>query len=130
LTPSIALPTGQITSITVDGQNVTVSGTTTGSPTSGFASITPASSNPGNAKTMGPTPITLSASTYTVTWFNMPPGNYASPVITFTNAGGISAPATGGLALSIIEISGAPQAPTPVGTGTIRALGTIILPSR
>lgn len=108
LAAALAMPTGSITSVTADGQTVTVSGTTGNAPTSGLATIT--GSNGGT--TQGPTALTLGNGTFTVQWLTTTPGTY-TPTVSLTNSGGTTT--LNGNAVVIGGISGAP-APT-VGAG-------------
>ena len=121
LNPATPLPLGEITSTIVDGQTITVSGTTTNSPTSGSASVAPASV-PNGAQALGPTAVTLGDGTFTVSWNNVFPGNYQGASITFTNAGGTGPAAGGSSNMTILGISGSLMA-------TIAASGVITLPS-
>jgi hypothetical protein len=97
----IPAPTGTITTQTASGSTLTVSGTTTGMPTSATASL-PA--NIGGA-TVGPVSVTLGSGTFTVTLTGITAGTYTAPVITLTNSGGV-ATASGGSASTFHGISG------------------------
>lgn len=105
-------PTGVITSIVVSGQTVTVSGTTANVPASGLATI-PAATTPNGAVSQGPSAVTLAGGTFTIAFAAVPPGNYAAPVVTLTNANG-TATATGGSAFEVLGVDGEPEAPGPV----------------
>ncbi len=95
--PAIA-PTGVITSIVVDGQKVTIRGTTENTPTSGAATITATV----GGETLGPSALTLGAGTFAIVFARVKPGTY-SPTITLTNAGGTNT-ATGGESFKILGI--------------------------
>lgn len=77
-------PTATITAINVSGRTVTISGTTTGTPTSGLASIAPAAGAGNNAVAQGPTALTLGTGTFTVQFTNVVVGRY-SPALTVSN---------------------------------------------
>lgn len=115
LHPAMPLPGLTITSIVVDGQTVTVSGTSTNSPTSGLATLSPSGADTVGAVQQGPTALTLGAGTFSVQWVGVPAGEYLSPYITATNAGGLGAPATGGTSVSIIGISATAEYPVSSG---------------
>ena len=100
---AVSVPTAAIDNIAKNGQNVTYSGTTTGTPTSALATV-PVGGTPNGAVEAGPSSVTLGTNTFTVTFSNMRPGNYAAPVITVTNAAGTTG-ATGGSAVTIVGIS-------------------------
>lgn len=99
---SAASPTAAITSQTVNGQSVTISGTTTASPTSGLASLT-ASAN--GAVSVGPASVNLGSGTFSVTFTGVAPGDYSAPTITITNAAG-TATASGGSTIRILGATG------------------------
>jgi hypothetical protein len=104
LTPSAPAPTATITSMVVDGQSLTISGTTTGTPTSGLATLGVGSPANG-AIQQGPTALTLGTGTFTVTFTGIPPGSYASPTVTVTSSTGTTA-ATGGSTFTVAGVSG------------------------
>lgn len=86
------LPQGVITSTTVavtsgNKRSVTISGTTTGVPTSGRASITPTSITGNHAVAQTNAVVTLGDGTFTVTFNDVKVGQY-SKTITLTNATG------------------------------------------
>lgn len=87
LSPSVDAPTGNVTSIVVSGQTVTISGTTTSTPTSGQASLTASAVAYNSGVSQGPISVTLGSGTFTVQFTNVKVGRY-DPVITLTNAGG------------------------------------------
>jgi hypothetical protein len=123
LHPDIPLATALITSVVIDGQTVTVSGTVTGSPSSGYATLEPPISD---GSMQGPTPITLVGDTFTITWEGVPAGEYAPPTITVVNAGGPASYTTGGSAVNIIGIFGnievAIATSTPSGSITTQSI--------
>lgn len=107
----------------MSGQVLTVRGTTFGSPTSGSLYVPPAATNPAGA--VGQTvPLTLSSGSFTVS-VTLPQGNFGAGLLTFTNAQGTSFPQTGTSPVSVIGLSGNPEAPgeggesspTPIVTG-------------
>lgn len=127
LNPSVPLPTGRVTSQPApDGQNLTIQFSTTGSPTSGMATLSPDTTNPAGAiTTTGTVTLDNTANTGAASFTNIPPGNYLAPTITLTNSGGPGS-VSGTQAVSILGISGTPQAPMadsvpPTMTGSISA---------
>lgn len=101
---------GIITSQTINGQTLVVSGTTTGTPTSASC-IVPAASQANGATTVGPVVVQLNSGTFSVS-VPVTPGNYDAPVVRFTTVDGTSLPATGSAGgFSVIGITGNPQAP-------------------
>ena len=117
LSSALPLPQGIITSQVLNGQQLVISGTTTGIPASGSISIAP-SATPNGAVAIAPTAVNLSSGAFTVTLNGITPGNYSAPAITFTNSGGTGSNATGGVGFTINGITGtpvAPAAPAPVG---------------
>lgn len=101
LTPPVDPPTGVITSQTVRGQKVTLSGTSENVPTSGQASLIAVGSG---AVTQGPVAVTLGDGTWSAEILLIQPGEY-SPLVTLTNAGG-TADATGGSNLTVARVTG------------------------
>lgn len=101
----VPLPAVTITNTFVDGQIVTVSGTTKFVPTLGIAVLAPADVDSNGAQLQEPKAVTLGNGTFTVTWENVAAGNYNIPKITMTNSGGSNISQTGGEAISIIPIS-------------------------
>lgn len=73
---SLVAPSATVTAVSVTGQNVTISGTTTGVPTSGTASASPAALAYNSAETSGPTKLTLGSGTFTVTFSGLKVGKY------------------------------------------------------
>ncbi len=106
---AVAPPVGVITSIVVSGEVVTVTATTSGSPTSGMATLQP-SGTPAGAVTQGPAAVTLGSGTATIEFMDVPPGNYSGVTLTLTNAGG-SAQATGSVPIVIVGVDGDPEMP-------------------
>lgn len=121
------LPTGAVTgSPKPDGQQLRVQFTTTGKPTGGMASLSPAAVNPGSAiNNTGALTFNNSTDTGEAVFSDIGPGNYQG-TITISNDGG-PALVTGFLAVSILEITGSPQAgatqggevPDPQPTGPL-----------
>jgi hypothetical protein len=98
----------------VDGQLLTIHGTVE-KATSGKVVVPVDATNPNGAieQTADVTVnTTVTPNTYTVGVY-LPPGNYAAPILTFSNAVGPSLPQPGTSAVSIMAISGSPQAPMP-----------------
>lgn len=122
--------TGTLTSQTLDGQSVVVSGTTSGNPTSATIIVPAAATNPNGATTAGPVNLTLNAGTFDGS-IPLTPGNYDPPIIRFTTAAGTSLPISGTAGVSILGIQGNPEAPQPTSpvadttdpvlTGTVTA---------
>lgn len=81
------LPTVTITGQSKNGQTVTLSGTVTGNPTSGTATL-PAAAVPNGAVSKGPIAITISGSTFTVSFTAVAYGSYDAPTVTVTNFAG------------------------------------------
>lgn len=104
---SVPPPAGVITTVAVDGQDVTVSGTTTGTPTGGMCTLTAGS---GGAVSAGPAVLTFGSGTFSVVFPGVTPGSYSGEVVSLSNAGG-SVSATGSSAFVIDPISGTPTAP-------------------
>lgn len=104
LNAAIPSPTGSITSLTVDGQTVSVSFSTANTPTSGMASLRAASSNPDGAVDQADKSVTLGSNTGSVSFANVPSGNYTL-TITLTNAGGTNT-VSGQQSVSILGVSG------------------------
>lgn len=107
-------PTGVITSIIVDGQDVIVSGTTTNAPTSGLATLT-------GTISYGAFPLTLGTGTFTVTFPSVASGIYSSETITVTNVAG-TVGVTGSQVVNVIGVDSQAQA-IPDG-GLIAAIST------
>lgn len=106
-------PTVSIGSQTVAGQSITVAGTYTGTPTSATCLI-PAAAVPNGAVTQGPSAVTYGSGTFTVTFTGLPPGDYDPPEVTMSNGSGSDTDA--GLAFTVMEIDGEPEAPNPGNT--------------
>lgn len=117
LNPFIPTPVAVITSQTVDGTTVTLSGTVNNEAQSGIASMAIDTGNPDGASEIGQTPVILDVDTgnWSVTWTGVSAGNYTTPVVIFTNAGGVGSPAIGGMPVTIISIGGNPTAPENEG---------------
>lgn len=73
---TLVAPSATVTAVSVTGQNVTISGTTTGVPTSGTASVTPTSIAYNSAVAAGPVAITFGSGTFTVTFTGLKVGEY------------------------------------------------------
>lgn len=73
---ALVAPSATVTAVSVTGQNVTISGTTTGVPTSGTASVSPSSIAYNSAEAAGPSAITFGSGTFTVTFTGLKVGEY------------------------------------------------------
>jgi len=104
-----------ITSQTVTGQSITISGTTTGSPTAGTIALA-VGTTPNGAIAIAPTAVTLGNGTFSVTISGLTPGNYAAPVVAFTNAAGVANTSTGGTTFTIVST-----------TPPVLTIGTLII---
>jgi len=93
----------------VDGQVLTVHGTTSGNPASGILIVPAAASNPDGAVDQQAL-MTLGAGTFTVS-VTLPAGNYDAGILTFTTAAGTSLPQPGTRPVVILGISGNPTVP-------------------
>lgn len=112
----------------IDGQILTIHGTTSGNPTSGLVTIPAAATNPNGAITQQKS-VTLGSGNFTVS-VTLPPGNYDGGILTFTTDAGTSMPQSGTQAVSIISMSGNPVVPgseTPPPTATVT--GVVVSPS-
>lgn len=113
----VPLAVATITSIEIDGQDVIISGTTTGEPTSGIGYLD-ADAMPFGASTRGPTNLTLTPGQFTIEWENVEPGYYKIPRIVLTNAGGQSRTQYGGSTVVILDvIANLVENDIPVPTG-------------
>jgi chitodextrinase len=98
----------------VDGQTLTIHGTVE-KATAGQLVVPADATNPNGAitQTVAVTiDTTVTPNTYTVS-VDLPGGNYDAPILTFSNYLGSSQPQLGTSAVSIMAISGYPQAPMP-----------------
>lgn len=106
----------------IDGQILTIHGTTSGNPTSGSVLVPAAATNPNGAASKLVS-LTLGTGTFTVS-IPLTPGNYDAAILRFTTAAGASLPQAGTSPVSIMGITGDPQAPdsgsdpTPIATVT------------
>jgi hypothetical protein len=101
----------------IDGQTCTIHGTCE-KATSGQLVVPAAASNPNGAATQTVAvtiDTTVTPNTFTVSVV-VPAGNYDAPILTFANYLGSSQPQPGTSAISIMSISGYPQAPMPDNT--------------
>jgi hypothetical protein len=108
----VDVSTVTITSQSADGTSVTINGTATNNATTGHVTLSPAATNPSGAVVYGPADFTINADgSFSVTLPNVTPGNYAPPLLTASNPGGISLPAAGGAiqSVSIVRIGGNPM---------------------
>lgn len=113
-----AEPIGEITSVTVSGQRVTIQGTFEENPVSATAVLTAASPANG-AVTQGPIPVSLSPTNGTFSvFFDPPPGDYAEQTVTLTNSAGETV-LTSSTPVVIIPISGEAQAEAPATSYSI-----------
>lgn len=100
---------GILTSQTIDGQKLTITGTTSGSPTSAHLFLSPAA-EPNGAQEYWTVPVTLGAGTFNIS-LDISAGNYLAPVLRFTTEAGPSLPMAGTTAFTLISISGYPETP-------------------
>lgn len=95
----------------LDGNVLTISGTTAGTPTSGTFYVPADPSTPAGATNQN-VAVTLGTGTLSAS-IALPAGNYAQGYVTVTNADGTSFPFNSGLsAVSVVSISGTPQSTT------------------
>lgn len=134
VTSAIKAPTVTITSITVTGQTVVVSGTTTNSPTSGTISLALAGVPYNSGVAQGPIDLTLGTNTFTATFTGVKVGAYvASPTVanssfSATTTGNVNV--TGALATSVVQDPMAGQILTIHGTTSGSPVsGTLIVPA-
>lgn len=106
----IPLPVATITKFEIDGQDITIEGTVTNEPHTGTAVIM-VGTIPNGAVQQGPTLVVIEGSDWSITWTELPGGNYKTPDVRFENLGGISAPAAGGRSFTIQSFTGLPQIP-------------------
>ena len=118
LVPADDLPSVTITSTEIDGQTVTITGTTTGDPSTGTASINATS----GGSNVGPSDLSLDTDAFEVVFTGMVPGSYGAAVVTVTNVGGTSPSAAGGTSFTILAIDGTPYAPATDAT-SVRITG-------
>lgn len=114
LNPTLPLPSGEVTTVTVSGQDIVVSGTTSGTVDSATVSLIVAATSNG-AIAQGPISVTLGAGTFTATITGLAPGSYSSARVTLTNTGG--SVQINSSAIEILGINGNPQAPDGGGGG-------------
>jgi len=99
------LPKVNISTQDVNAQSVIVSGDTSYSPSSGVAYLVPDTTTPNGAVQQGPIAVNLTTGAFSVTFTNVPPGNYQIPLITLTNAYGFNRSQTGGVVVNIIPVT-------------------------
>lgn len=99
-TPTVA-PTAIVTSQSMDGTTLTITGTTTGTPTSATVSLT---ASGGGTTNLGPVAVTLSPGSFTVSITGLVVGGVYTPVLTFTNATGPNT-ASGAQQLTVQSVS-------------------------
>lgn len=103
-TVTVPLPSGQVTSQPApNGQQMVISFSTTGSPTSGTARLNPDPADPAGAVELDGV-VSLTNGGGTATFENIPAGNYI-PRITITNSGG-TANVTGAQPVKILGLDG------------------------
>lgn len=113
-------PNATITSVTVRGQRVTVTGTYTSTPDSGLVQLTPTGTpNGAVAKSAA---VTFGGGTFTGVVNGVIPGNYAIPAALFTNGAGTGT-STGGDAFTI----DVPAAPTIAITSQTKSGQTVTI---
>lgn len=116
---------GAVTSHTLNGQVLTISGTTTGTPTSGSYIVPVAATSPGNAIQQNGA-LTLGTGTFSVS-ITLPPGKYDPTILRFTTAAGTSLPIAGTSGVEILELSGNPTTPDPAAdTGVPVMQGALV----
>lgn len=113
-TAQIFPPTGTITSIVVDGQDIIVSGTTTNTPTSGLATLS-------GTVSYGPFALTLGTGTFSVAFPSVVSGTYSGETITVSNVAG-TVGVSGSQAVSVIGVDS--QAQAGINGGLIGAIST------
>jgi hypothetical protein len=119
--------TATVTQDAMNGQVLRISGSVSGSPTSGQLIVPAAATNPSGAFDQAKA-ITITGSTYEVS-ITLPPGNYDPGILRLTNAAGTSLPQSGTSSVSVIGIDGNPEAPedtpTPADTVAPTMVGSI-----
>lgn len=114
---SIGPPSGAVTSQPPpDGNNLTVTFSTTKNPTGGTATLNPSATNPAGAVALSGI-LTLGTNSGNAAFTDIQPGNYDLD-ITLSNQGGMRA-ITGTSPVSIIGLSGTPTVQNADGTVTI-----------
>jgi hypothetical protein len=114
----------------ISGQVLTIHGTVE-KATSGKLVVPIAATNPGGAveQTAAVTVDTsVTPNTFTVS-VTLPAGNYGVPILTFSNVVGESQPQAGTSAVSIMAISGSPEAPPQDAPATATVTGVTVSPS-
>lgn len=107
--PADTPPVVTITSVVVSGQNLTVSGTYTGIPTS--AELNVGVADPANgAEIIGPVTVPYSGGTFSVTVNDVTPGSYLGPEVTMSNSGGSDTDQGG--PFEVLGVDGDPDAPS------------------
>jgi uncharacterized protein (DUF2141 family) len=106
----VPVPTGIVQTLALNGTNLRITGSHARNPLNGFASVLPATTNPGSASPLPEKPLVLTETGWSVEWSDLSPGNYAVPVVYLNNAGGRSANLAGGVPFSVILIGGNPRA--------------------
>lgn len=92
----------------VDGQILTIHGTTTGTPTSATLYIPADTTTPAGAVDVQAT-VTLGVGSFTSS-ATLQPGNYGAGILRFTSAAGTSLPQAGTAPVKVVGIYGSPQA--------------------
>lgn len=119
--------TATVTQDAMSGQVLRLSGSVSGSPTSGQLIVPAAATNPNGAFDQTKA-ITITGTTYEVS-ITLPPGNYDAGILRVTNAAGTSLPQSGTSAVSVIGIDGNPEAPEDTSTTTPTVTSVTVSPT-
>lgn len=120
---ALVAPSATVTAISVTGRNVTISGTTTGVPTSGIATVSPSATPYNSAVTSSPVTVTLGSGTFTVTFSNLNVGEY-NLQYQVTNAGYTTNGQNSLGSFSIVGALAATVVQDPMGGQVLRIHGT------
>lgn len=123
LSAFLPLPTGRITNYTSVNGTVTLTGTTTNTPASGVASLTPTTTAYNSAVAKGPVSITLGSGTFTVSFPDTLAGEYL-PSVTLTNNGGTQAAVNEAGTVSVVAATGTLTSQTLDGQ-VVSFIGTV-----
>lgn len=121
---SLVAPSATVTNISVSGQNATISGTTTGVPTSGTANVSPASFPYNSAEAKGPIALTLGSGTFSVVVPTLKVGKY-DVQLQVTNAGYTSAGQNPIGSFDIVGAVATTLVQDPMGGQTLRISGNV-----
>lgn len=133
---ALSAPLGKVTSVTVLGNKVTITGTFTGTVTGGQASITPISLSGNNAVAQGPSNMTIGGGTFTIDFNGCKVGKYSVTAMLSNSAYNVQASndiggfeITGGQALTVAQDPIAGQIFTVHGTCSNATSGTLNVPA-